>query len=82
MRTVAARIEERLRIARGWGAQLDLEKTTFHVGCERIHATDEPGMRPWRERLFGIRQKPENPASSSFGLPSERVFELGVELET
>jgi KUP system potassium uptake protein len=74
-------VEELLRVARGRGAELDLEKTTFYIGRERIHATDKPGMSIWREKLFGFMQKLENPASNSFGLPPERVVELGVQLE-
>ncbi len=74
-------VEELLRIARERGAEIDLERTTFYIGRERIHATDKPGMALWRERLFGFMQKLENPASNSFGLPAERVVELGVHLE-
>jgi KUP system potassium uptake protein len=74
-------VEELLRVARGRGAELDLEKMTFYIGRERIHATDKPGMSLWREKLFGFMQKLENPASNSFGLPPERVVELGVQLE-
>ncbi len=73
-------VEELLRIARGMGAEVDLSRMTFYIGRERTIATDKPGMALWREKLFGFMQKLENPASDSFGLPSERVVELGVQL--
>ena len=74
-------VEELLGLARERGAEIDLERTLFYIGRERIHATEKPGMYLWRERLYGFMQKLENPASNSFGLPSDRVVELGVHLE-
>jgi KUP system potassium uptake protein len=74
-------VEELMGNAVVMGAEVDIPRTTFYIGRERIIATEKPGMALWREKLFGFMQKLENPVSNAFGLPSERVVELGVQLK-
>ncbi len=66
------------------GLKLKLQETTFFLGRERILATkdrEEDGMALWRDRLFGIMARNERRATDFFGLPPNRVVELGAQVE-
>jgi KUP system potassium uptake protein len=70
-----------LAAARPLGLVTEPEKTTFYLGRESIIASARPGMARWREALFGVMQKNATPASAAFGLPPDRVVELGTQVE-
>lgn len=70
-----------LLAARPLGLVTEPEKTTFYLGRESIIASARPGMARWREALFGVMQKNATPASAAFGLPPDRVVELGTQVE-
>jgi KUP system potassium uptake protein len=60
---------------------VDLATTTFFLGRETLLATKRPGMAVWRERLFVLMSSNAMRATSFFNIPSERVVELGMQLE-
>jgi KUP system potassium uptake protein len=59
----------------------NLEHTTFFLGCETLIATERPGMALWREKLFSFlsRKRPER--DRLFGIPADRVMEIGTQIE-
>jgi KUP system potassium uptake protein len=59
----------------------DPAQTTFFLGRETLIATDRPGMAIWRERLFAMMSRNSRPATHFFGLPPNRVVELGAQVE-
>ena len=61
--------------------EFDLEQTTFFLGRETLLATDKPGMARWREHLFIFMSRNARSATSFFGLPPNRVVELGTQVE-
>jgi len=63
------------------GLELDLTTTSFFVSRETIMPSLQPGMALWRERLF--RQMSENALSATefFQIPTNRVVELGTQIE-
>jgi KUP system potassium uptake protein len=64
------------------GLDLDLTQATYFLGRETVIASEgQVGMSAWRERLFGIMARNARLASSFFHLPSDRVVELGVQVE-
>jgi KUP system potassium uptake protein len=63
------------------GREVDLATTTFFLGRELLLATDRPGMAIWRERLFSRVSRNALGATAFFRIPSERVVELGVQIE-
>jgi KUP system potassium uptake protein len=64
------------------GLGLDLRQATFFLGRETVIASEGTvGMAGWRERLFGFMARNARLASSFFHLPSDRVVELGVQVE-
>ncbi len=62
------------------GESVQLAKTSFYLGRETVLPTG-PGQLPrWRKRLFGLMSRNSNPAISFFGLPPNRVIELGMQV--
>jgi KUP system potassium uptake protein len=59
----------------------DPAQTTYFLGRETLIATDRPGMALWRERLFAMMSRNSRPATHFFGLPPNRVVELGAQVE-
>jgi KUP system potassium uptake protein len=55
--------------------------TTFFLGRETLLATAKPGMAMWREKLFVSMSRNARSATSYFGLPPNRVVELGTQIE-
>jgi KUP system potassium uptake protein len=56
-------------------------ETSYFLGRETLIASKNPGMAMWRERLFGVMSRNARPATSFFGLPPNRVVELGAQIE-
>jgi KUP system potassium uptake protein len=55
--------------------------TTYFLGRETIIATSRPGMAPWRERLFALLSRNATTATAYFGIPPDRVVEMGEQIE-
>jgi KUP system potassium uptake protein len=55
--------------------------TTYFLGRETIIASSRPGMARWRERLFAMLARNAVSATSYFGIPPDRVVELGEQVE-
>ncbi len=58
-----------------------LEHTTFFLGRETVLATERPGMALWREHLFAFMSRNAQPATAFFGIPADRVVEIGTQVE-
>ncbi|HET7187001.1 MAG TPA: potassium transporter Kup, partial [Gemmatimonadaceae bacterium] len=63
------------------GLPVDPAETTFFLGRETLLATNRPGMAIWREKLFAALARNARRATKYFRLPSDRVVELGTEIE-
>jgi KUP system potassium uptake protein len=63
------------------GLQFDMMDTSFFVSRETLIATVRHGMALWRERLFVAMAKMAVKASDFFGVPTNRVVELGTQVE-
>src|SRR5690606_7680464 len=70
-----------LELAAARGYQYKLNLTTFFLGRETLIASQRRGMARWRERLFGWMSLNARSATSYFGLPPNRVVELGTQIE-
>lgn len=63
------------------GASLDLMRTSFFLGRQKLIASREvAGMALWREHLFAWMLKTSESAMDFFRLPTNRVVELGSQL--
>ena len=56
-------------------------RTTFFLGRETLIPSSRPGMALWREHVFAVMSRNARPATSFFGLPPNRVVELGAQIE-
>ena len=66
----------------GIGAPFDIMTSSFFLGRQKlIAAKDRPGMALWRERLFAWMMKSSESAMEFFKLPTNRVVELGSQLQ-
>jgi KUP system potassium uptake protein len=70
-----------LELALAEGIEVDMETTTFVLGRETLLATERPGMAMWRETLFAFMSRNARRAASFFRIPSERVLEIGSQIE-
>ncbi len=59
----------------------DLNDTTFFLGRETIIAGSRSGLARWREKLFARISRNATAATRYFGLPPDRVVELGEQIE-
>jgi KUP system potassium uptake protein len=59
----------------------DLGMVSYFVGRETAVTTTTPMLLSWREKLFSWMSRNANAAPLFFHLPSERVIEIGAEVE-
>lgn len=64
-----------------YGLLLDPMQTSFFLSRETIIASKLPGMAHWRERLFIQMARNAESAMSYFRIPTNRVIELGSQVE-
>ena len=64
------------------GEPFDMMSTSFFLGRQKlIPSKDLPGMMLWRESLFAWMTKSSESAMEFFKLPTNRVIELGSQLQ-
>lgn len=68
-------------LAQGQVPGYALEHTTFFLGRETLLASERPGMAIWRERVFAFMSRNAQPATAFFGIPTDRVLEIGTQIE-
>ncbi|MBI4264686.1 MAG: potassium transporter Kup [Acidobacteria bacterium] len=62
--------------------RFDPRDATYFLGRETIIATRRRrGMAVWRERLFALMSRNATTATAYFGIPPDRVVELGEQIE-
>jgi KUP system potassium uptake protein len=74
-------IPEILEIASMMGLEMDVYSTTFYVGRETLLSTGEAKMAQWRKGLFAFLSRNAWNVSTYFGIPPNRVVELGSQVE-
>ena len=70
-----------LELASLQGRRITGDETTYFLGTETLLATNRPGLPLWRERLFVLMSRNALRATTFFGIPPERVVELGMQVE-
>jgi KUP system potassium uptake protein len=63
------------------GFPFEMMETSFFVSRETLIPSVRPGMARWRERLFSSMSKNAVKASDFFHVPTNRVVELGTQVE-
>jgi KUP system potassium uptake protein len=62
------------------GLVFDLARTTFFASRESLTAKDDQGMALWRDKLFLLMSRNATPATDFFGIPGNRLVELGTQV--
>jgi KUP system potassium uptake protein len=63
------------------GPKLKMMETSFFLSRQTLLASDKPGMAIWREHLFAWMMRNAESAMDFFKLPTNRVVELGSQVE-
>jgi KUP system potassium uptake protein len=63
------------------GLQLDPAQISFFVGRANVKSGSRPGMAQWRERLYSGLARIATRPTEFFRISSDRVIELGAEVE-
>ena len=63
------------------GEPFDMMKTSFFLSRQTLIASAKPGMALWREKLFAWMLRNAASAMEFFRLPTNRVVELGSQVE-
>ncbi|HCC8380991.1 potassium transporter Kup [Acinetobacter baumannii] len=63
------------------GLEYDLMHISFFISRDRIVHSVGDGMSPWREKLFISMQRNTSPVSDFYQIPTNRVVELGSQIE-
>ena len=63
------------------GGPFEMMKTSFFLSRQTLLPSEKPGMAIWREKLFSWMSRNAANAMDFFRLPTNRVVELGSQLE-
>jgi KUP system potassium uptake protein len=67
--------------ARDLGLTADKDDTIYYLGRVRLVPTGPAPMMRWRKWLFGLMSRSATPVPEFFGIPPDRVVELGARIE-
>ncbi len=74
-------IRKILRWCKSADLEIELSETSFFLGRETIIPSKKLGMIFWRSALFAFMSRNALRATAFFGIPRDRVIELGVQVE-
>ena len=63
------------------GLTIDPARTTYSLGRETLLPGNTRGMWRWQKVLFALVSRNARSATSYFGIPPNRVVELGMQVE-
>jgi KUP system potassium uptake protein len=72
---------ELLRMASQLGLDIDPAVTTYFLGRETLTTSGDSKMMRWRKSLFVFMSRNAWTAPAFFGIPSDRVIEIGIQIE-
>jgi KUP system potassium uptake protein len=70
-----------LQLPNGAGLQFDMMTTSFFLSRQTIVPKVAQGMALWREKLFAAMSRNAGSATDFFRIPTNRVVELGTQIE-
>jgi KUP system potassium uptake protein len=76
-----AAINEIFAGCRKLGLDLHPNACTFVLSRETLVVTSAKGMAQWRKRLLALMSRNAQSATAFFGLPANRVVEMGMQIE-
>jgi KUP system potassium uptake protein len=76
-----ADVPDVLKQIRKSGVMADLKDTTYYLGRERLFPTGSARLAAWRKKLYIFLSQNSRSATEYFGIPPNRVVELGAQIE-
>lgn len=71
-----------LRLAKAqYGIYTEEDKTTYYLGRDILLTNGPEGMMQWRKTLFAFLSRNSLSATAYFGIPPDRVVEMGMQVE-
>ncbi len=70
-----------LKLAENFGLHVNPQETTFYLGRVTLLTTGNAKMMRWRKALFSMMLRMAGSPAIYFGLPANRVVELGAQIE-
>jgi KUP system potassium uptake protein len=74
-------VPQALAIARKLGWQFDIMSTSFFLSRRTLRPAETSGMPRWQDHLFIALARASNDATNYFQVPTERVVEVGTQIE-
>ena len=74
-------VPEALKMVKGCGMEFDMMTTSFFLSRQTLLPSKKPEMMIWREKLFAWLLRNAATAMEFFKLPTNRVVELGSQME-
>ncbi|MEK8088710.1 potassium transporter Kup [Thermithiobacillus plumbiphilus] len=70
-----------LERCKGYGIDLEPLDTSYFLSRETLIPSRQPGMALWREKIFAMMARNGTSATAFFRIPTNRVVELGTQIE-
>jgi KUP system potassium uptake protein len=70
-----------LKECEAFGLSVDESDTSYYLGRETLLTSGKSNMWRWRKTLFAFISRNARPATAYFGLPPNRVVELGMQVD-
>ncbi len=70
-----------LALCEGHGLHFEMMETSFFIARQTVISTPGAGMAPWREHLFVAMSRNARGAADYYQIPTNRVIELGTQVE-
>jgi KUP system potassium uptake protein len=74
-------IPKALEQCRAFALEFNMQEASFFFSRETLLPTKRPGMALWREKIFVGLSRNESSAMMFFRIPTNRVVELGTQIE-
>ena len=70
-----------MALCRAHGLPFEMMETSFFIARQTIISAPHTGMAPWREQMFVAMSRNARGAADYYQIPSNRVIELGTQVE-
>jgi KUP system potassium uptake protein len=70
-----------LRSCAAQGLEFEMMETSFFIARQTVISTPGAGMAPWREHLYVAMSRNARGAADYYQIPTNRVIELGTQVE-
>ncbi len=74
-------VPEIMKLASNLGLPIDEAETTYYLGRVSLFTTGDSKMMRWRKILFAFMSRNAGTPAAYFGLPANRVVELGAQIQ-